>query len=166
MQKGFSARGFGLSRGPGMPSGKTMGCGNTARTITPRLSPGCWDAATALANMARLQLQTAITAPSVGSFVRGLGFFSPKMLLTKTRFDFQIAPIFFKAYKSSTPVFAHSCCSAMPWEGRCLFHSSTVIYNGVFGWRWSTYLSNGNRAVNLILLINSHQLNGKQQKIF
>ena len=85
-----------------------------------------------------------------------------KMLITKTRFDSQIAPNSSKAYKSSTPVFAHSCCSALPWEGRCLFHSSAVIYNGIFGWRWSTYLSNGDRAVNLILLISSHQLNGKQ----
>lgn len=89
-------------------------------------------------------------------------FFPQKMLLTKTRFDSQISPISLKAYKSSTPVFARRCCWALPWEGRCLSHSSTAIYNGVFGWRWSTYLSNGNRAVNLILLINSHRLNGKQ----
>lgn len=89
-------------------------------------------------------------------------FFLQKMLLTKTRFDSQISPISLKAYKSSTPVFAHCCCWALPREGRCLSHSSTAIYNGVFGWRWSTYLSNGNRAVNLILLISSHQLNGKQ----
>lgn len=164
MQEGFSTQGFRSSDRPGMPNGKTAGRGSNARTIAVPLSPGCWDAATAPdpAVMARLQLQTAVTAPSVGSFVGGLGFFSQKMLLTKTRFDSQIAPISFKAHRSSTPVFAHSCCSALPWEGRCLFHSSTVIYNGVFGWRWSTYLSNSNRAVKSILLINSHQLNGKQ----
>lgn len=89
-------------------------------------------------------------------------FFPQKMLLTKTRFDSQISPISLKAYKSSTPVFAHCCCWALPWEGQYLSHSSTAIYNGVLGWRWSTFLSNGNRAMNLILLINSHQLNGKQ----
>ena len=129
----------------------------------PWLPPACWDAATTPAITASLQLQTAVTAHLWGlSLVLWDFFFWQKILLTKTRFDSQIAPISFKAYKSSTPVFAHSCCSALPWEGQCLFHSSTVIYNGVFGWRWSTYLSNGNRAVNFILLINSHQLNGKQ----
>lgn len=145
--------------GPGMtPRGKRMGWG-------PTLWPCCHQSVGMCHQQHSPGQPTAACScpdPICGVFCWWLGVSPLKMLLTETRFGSQIAPNPLKAYKSSTPVFAHSCCSALPWERRCLSRSSAVIYNGVFGWRWSTYLSNGDRAANLILLVNSHQLNGKQ----
>lgn len=152
----FPAQGFGSSTGLRTPS---TGCRDNTRTAVPRCHH---TAGMCLRGPSQPAAADDCHSPICGVSCWWFGVSPLEMLITKTRFDSQIAPNSFKAYKSSAPVFAHSCCSALPWEGRCLFHSSAVIYNGVFGWRWSTYLSNGDRAVNLILLISSHQLNGKQ----